>query len=192
MPKFPDIQSNMPLVIPLFAALPTVPTLQIAATSDSAIAGPSQELQEIKNSQQKMENILQTIGNELVSLKKQQYQGRPPYQQQNPGGNSYYQQQPGGQQQQNQGVRPPYQNNYQGNKQNVNPRPFQTYAPAPLNAVKDIVPAQNNFAAEYEWCYPCNQPHNQATCSNGVINQALMVQNAASTQPEIAGNAIEQ
>ena len=75
LPIFPDIQSNMPLVIPPFATLPTVPTLQIAATSDSTATGPSQELQEIKNSQQKMENILQTIGNELVSLKKQQYQG---------------------------------------------------------------------------------------------------------------------
>ena len=50
MPIFSDIQSNMPLVIPPFAALPTVPALQIAATSDSAAAGPSQELQEIKNS----------------------------------------------------------------------------------------------------------------------------------------------
>ena len=61
-----------------------------------------------------------------------------------------------------------------------------------MNAVKDIVPTQNNLAVEYEWCYPCNQLHNQATCSNGVINQALMVQNAASTQLEVARHATEQ
>ena len=40
----------MPLIIPSFAPLPTVPALQIAATSDAVATGPSQELQEIKSS----------------------------------------------------------------------------------------------------------------------------------------------
>jgi hypothetical protein len=81
MPIFPDIQSNIPLIMPPFATLPTTPALQIAAANDSNTAGSFQELQDIKSSQQKMENILQTIGNELVSIKKQQYQGRSPFQQ---------------------------------------------------------------------------------------------------------------
>ena len=53
MPIFPDIQPNIPLIIPPFAPLPAVPTLQIRATSDSATVGPSQELQEIKISQKR-------------------------------------------------------------------------------------------------------------------------------------------
>lgn len=60
------------------------------------------------------------------------------------------------------------------------------------NAVRDIVPAQNNLISEVDWCYPCNQAHNQSTCSNGMINQALMVQNAASSQPDIPPAAPEQ
>lgn len=33
------------------------------------------------------------------------------------------------------------------------------------------------MASDYDWCYPCNQPHNQTTCSNSMLHQALMVQN---------------
>lgn len=33
------------------------------------------------------------------------------------------------------------------------------------------------MASDYDWCYPCNQPHNQTTCLNGILYQALMVQN---------------
>ena len=67
-----------------------------------------------------------------------------------------------------------------GYRQNINPRPFRPYNPPPLNAanpIRDIVPMQNNLAADFEWCYPYNEQHNQATCTNGVINQVLMVQN---------------
>lgn len=60
----------------------------------------------------------------------------------------------------------------------MNQRPFQTNNPAPINVVKDLVPDQNNLVVDYEWCFPCGQPHDQATYSNGVINQALMVHNA--------------
>ena len=120
---------------------------------------------------------MQTFSNELVNLKKQQFQPRPPYQQQNPVVNPPYQQQNQGQAQ---GNRQPFQGNAMGYRQNINQRPFRPYNPTPLNAanlVKDIVPMQNNLAADFELCYPCSEPHNQSTCTNGVINQALMVQN---------------
>lgn len=74
----------------------------------------------------------------------------------------------------------------------MNQRPFRPYALVPLNTVTDIVPSQNNYAADYEWCYPCNQSHNQVTCSNGVINQALMVQNSSTTQPVPEGDLDQQ
>jgi hypothetical protein len=45
-----------------------------------------------------------------------------------------------------------------------------------------MVPVQNNLAADLEWCYPCNEAHNQTTCTNGMINQALMVQNIVMDQ----------
>ena len=64
MPIFLDIQPNMPLAIPPFNPLPIVPSQAIA------VAGPLQELQEIKNSQLKIENMMQTFRNELVNLKK--------------------------------------------------------------------------------------------------------------------------
>ena len=46
-----------------------------------------------------------------------------------------------------------------------------------------MVNTKNNLAMEYEWCYPCNQQHNQSTCSNGLMNQALIVQGTSSSQP---------
>lgn len=54
-----------------------------------------------------------------------------------------------------------------------------------------MVPSQNNVAMESEWCFPCKQPHNQATCSNGLMNQALMVQDASYVQvePSTSGTA---
>ena len=51
---------------------------------------------------------------------------------------------------------------------------------------------QNNLAADFEWCYPCSEPHNQATCTNGVINQALMVQNTVAGQQNVTTDASEQ
>ena len=64
MPIFADIQLNMPLAIPPFNPLPIVPSQEID------VAGPSQELQEIKkNSQLKIQNMMQTFSNELVNLK---------------------------------------------------------------------------------------------------------------------------
>ena len=64
MPIFLDIQPNMPLAIPPFNALPIVLSQEIT------VASPSQELQEIKNSQLKIENLMQTFSNELVNKKK--------------------------------------------------------------------------------------------------------------------------
>lgn len=58
--------------------------------------------------------------------------------------------------------------------------------------MRDIVPARNNLVANYKWCYPCNQAHNQATCSNEVINQAFMVQNATSIQQDASSTIPEQ
>ena len=55
----------MPLEMPSFNSLPIVSKQEIV------VAGPSQELQEIKQGQQKIENLMQTFGNELVNLKKQ-------------------------------------------------------------------------------------------------------------------------
>lgn len=74
MPYFSDIHPNMPLHIPPLATIPVVPAIESAGSQTNAIAGPSNELQEIKT-------FLQTLGNELTSMKKQQYQGpRPPFQ----------------------------------------------------------------------------------------------------------------
>ena len=124
---------------------------------------------------------MQTFGNELVNLKRQQYQSRQPFQAHNAAADQ-------GSQQQNQGqfqYRPNFQGYNVGNKQNINQRPYRPYNPAHINVVnpiKDIVPAQNNLAVDFDWCFPCNQPHSQATCSNGLINQTLMVQNATNMQ----------
>ena len=88
----------------------------------------------------------------------------PPYQQQNQG--------------QIQANRKPYQANTMGYRQNINQRPFWPYNPIPLNTanpMKDIVTVQNNLVADLEWCYPCNEVHNQTNCTNVIINQALMV-----------------
>jgi hypothetical protein len=64
MPIFPDIQPYMSLAIPPMNALPIVPSQEIV------VLCPSQELQEIKNSQLKIENLMQTFNNELVNLKR--------------------------------------------------------------------------------------------------------------------------
>ena len=73
MPIFPNIQPNMPLQMPPFNPLPAVFSQEIV------VAGPSQELQEIKQGQQKIESLMQTFGNEFVNLKKQQFQPRQPF-----------------------------------------------------------------------------------------------------------------
>ena len=44
-----------------------------------------------------------------------------------------------------------------------------------MSASKALVPTQNNVAQEYNWCFPCNEPHNQSMCFNSALNQALMV-----------------
>lgn len=143
---------------------------------------------------------MQTFGNELVNLKKQQFQPKQPLPAQNFAANQGYQQQNQGYQQHNQG-QSQNRRNFQGyntrNKQNINQRLYRPYNPAPLNVanlVKDVVPVamQNNMVTEYEWCFPCNQPHSQATCSNGVINQALMVQNATSMQHALEAEIEQQ
>ena len=51
-----------------------------------------------------------------------------------------------------------------------------------------MVPIQNNVAMENGCCFPCNQPHNQATCSNGWMNQSLMAQNASYAQSEASSS----
>lgn len=73
----------------------------------------------------------------------------------------------------------------------MNPRPFQAYNPTTVSTARDIVPAQNNLV-DYEWCFPCNQPHNQSTCSNGVINQALMVEGTSVTQQDPPHDEVTQ
>ena len=50
MPIFPNIQPNMPLTIPPFNPLPAVPSQEITIAGPSSTLGPSQELQDIKNS----------------------------------------------------------------------------------------------------------------------------------------------
>ena len=150
--------------MPPFTPIPIISTPQ-ASTSGQyhSRAGYSQDLQEIKNSQQtsmqEMTSLLQTLTKEVTNLKKQNQGIRPSFQQQGQGPN----QQGGYQGQPYQQNRPPYQGGYQGQRQNFNQRPFQPYNPAPLhsaNPVRDIVPSQNNVAMESEWCFPCNQPHN--------------------------------
>ncbi|KAH9321405.1 hypothetical protein KI387_016044 [Taxus chinensis] len=111
---------------------------------------------------------LQNLGNELVTIKRQQAQSARPYQPQ-----AQYQ------------ARPPYQQNRpppQAANQNQNQgqpqaaRPFRPYDPNATTSSRALVPTQNNMAQEYDWCYPCNLPHNQSACFNGALNQALMVQ----------------
>lgn len=72
---------------------------------------------------------------------------------------------------------PPYEVDPQGQRRNYNQRSNIPYNPNTTSTSRDIVPAQNNMASDYDWCYPCNQPHNQTTCLNGMLHQALMVQN---------------
>ena len=82
-----------------------------------------------------------------------------------------------------------------GYRQNINQRPFRPYNLTPLNVVnpvKDFIPMQNNVAVDFKWCYPCNESHNQATCTNGVINQALMVQNTVAGQQNATNDAPKQ
>ncbi|KAH9298144.1 hypothetical protein KI387_029826, partial [Taxus chinensis] len=102
--------------------------------------------------------------NELVTLKRQQARGfRPSYQPQAQPNRQLYQPQ-----------RPP---NPAANKNQARPptnRPFQPYNPNAISASKALVPAQNNIAQEYDWCFPCNEPHNQSMCFNGALTQALM------------------
>ena len=97
--------------------------------------------------------------------------------------------------QQNQGNRPMFQQN-QGQRA-YNNRPFQPYNPNYASTSKEIVPVQNNLVQDFEWCYPCNQPHNQNTCVNGMINQALMIQSMPGNQQAITNevstpNQVEQ
>lgn len=78
--------------------------------------------------------------------------------------------------QQNQQNRPAFQGDYQAQRRNFNPRPFQPYNPNTTITSKELVP-QNNVAQDCDWCYPFNQLHNRTACANGVRNQALTVQN---------------
>lgn len=71
---------------------------------------------------QEMTSLLQTLTKEVTNLKKQNQGIRPPFQQQGQGPNQQYQNQ-GQPYQQN---RPPYQGGYQGKRQNFNQRPFQS------------------------------------------------------------------
>ena len=64
---FSDIQSNMPFVIFPFNPLPVAPSQENTMAGPSSTAGPSLELQEIKNSQLKIESMMQTFSNELVN-----------------------------------------------------------------------------------------------------------------------------
>lgn len=74
----------------------------------------------------------------------------------------------------------------------MNQGPFQPYNPNAASTSKELVPTQNNLFHEPEWCFPCNLPHNQATCSNGLINQALMVQSKFVVQQISVDNTAKQ
>ena len=51
---------------------------------------------------------------------------------------------------------------------------------------------KNDLVVDFEWCYPYNEPHNQATCTNGLINQTLMVQNTVAGQQNAMNDAPKQ
>ena len=78
--------------MPPFTPIPAISTLQASISGqDHAREGFSQELQEIKNSQQtsmqEMTCLLQTLTKEVTNLKKQNQGIRPSFQQQDQGPN---------------------------------------------------------------------------------------------------------
>ncbi|KAH9289994.1 hypothetical protein KI387_034111, partial [Taxus chinensis] len=141
---------------------------------------PSQSSPASSNDLFEVKSLLQNFGNELVALKRQQFQYNRPYQPQN---------------QQYQANRPPFQGNNQPRNQTTsqvtNVRPLNFQNPLAASSSRAIVPVQNNLVQDYEWCYPCSQPHNQNLCPNGVLSQALMVQ-SVSAPSELTNNSSTQ
>lgn len=160
MPIFADLQPIIPIVPPVIVVVPSFPTYnsQVAA-QEHVVPSHLQEIISIKEQNANLQKTLQNFSNELVNIKKTQTQ--PPYQ--IPFQAPY---------------QASYQPNSQGQRRNFNQRPFQQYNLNTPSSSREIVPVQNNLAVDYEWFFPCNQSHNQSTCSNGVLNQALMVQNS--------------
>ncbi|KAH9299879.1 hypothetical protein KI387_044102 [Taxus chinensis] len=161
MPLYPNLENPCTSQAPTLAPVPT-PRNQSSSETSTSSSSASNELQEVMKQ-------LQNLGNELVSIKRQQAQGfRPSYQPQaQPNRQSYQPQRP-----------PNPAANMNQNQSQVRPpanRPFQPYNPNAISASKALVPTQNNIVQEYDWCFPCNEPHNQSMCFNGALNQTLMM-----------------
>ncbi|KAH9323648.1 hypothetical protein KI387_018287 [Taxus chinensis] len=128
MPLYPSLESSSTNQAPVLSPIPTPRNQSSNEASTSSPSAPN-ELQEVMKQ-------LQNLGNELVTLKRQQTQGfRPSYQSQNQPNRQPYQPQ-----------RPP---NPAANKNQTRPpvnRPFQPYNPNAISASKALVPAQNNIS----------------------------------------------
>ncbi|KAH9291982.1 hypothetical protein KI387_042826, partial [Taxus chinensis] len=174
MPLYPNLENPSTSQAPTLAPVPT-PRNQSSNEASTSSPSASNELQEVMKQ-------LQNLGNELVTIKRQQAQGfRPSYQPQAQPNRQPYQPQ-----------RPP---NPVANVNQTRPpsnRPFQPYNPNAISASKALVPTQNNIAQEYDWCFPCNEPHNQSMCFNGALNQALMVTTTGVEGEGSQGNSQQQ
>ena len=196
MPYSAEIQQIVPAVIPPLAVIPPMPALpacnmQVAAEEHAATA-PIRQLQEqnqgLIDKNDSIMKTLQTYGNEITNLKRQQGQYNRPNQ-------ASYQEN----RQYNQASSSNQPRQPQGQQRNFGQRTNQSYNYAtPSNSKELVVVPQNNYAHDGEWCNTCNAGHYWLDCAYALesrrrdLLKEQQITNQGDDRPEPVQQQVQQ